>query len=370
MTHRERWIKVFHFEPVDHVPDEEFGYWDDTLRRWHNEGLPEFVSDNGKADRWFGFAPRRGIPSHHGIIPGFEHQVLEEDERHRIIRGGDGVTCMINKNGSSTIPKYIRFPIETRADWDDFKKRLDPNDPQRYWDDAFWAKFREDIKKADGPIQIGCGSLFGWIRNWMGMENAAIACMDDPKWIEEMMEHITQLILATIERGSREVQADFGSFWEDMCYKGGPLISPKMFREWMTPRYKRITDFLKSRGVDLFVVDCDGNISQLVEHWLDGGVNIMFPLEIRGGTDPHAMREKYGRRVLLLGGVDKTQLMGDKAMIRKEIERLKPLVEQGGFIPHVDHRVPPDVSYENYIYYLKCKRDTFGIPEPELSVES
>ena len=67
MTHRERWLKTFHFEPVDHVPDEEFGYWDDTLRRWHSEGLPEFVNDNGKADQWFGFAPRRGVPVHHGL---------------------------------------------------------------------------------------------------------------------------------------------------------------------------------------------------------------------------------------------------------------------------------------------------------------
>ena len=364
MTHRERWLGTFHFEPVDHVPDEEFGYWGETLQRWHADGLPEWVDDNGKADRWFGFAPRHGVPVHHGLMPGFEHKVIEEDDRHVTLRGEDGVVCMVNKDGSSSIPKYIRFPVETRADWEDFKKRLDPNDPQRYWDDEFWANVRNKAKGCDCPVGVGCGSLFGWVRNWMGFENCAIAAMEDPEWIEEMIEHITQLILATIDRPSREVRLDYASFWEDMCFRSGPLISPKLFQKWMTPRYKRITDLLKSRGVDIFIVDCDGNIQQLVEHWLEGGVNVMFPLEIRGGTDPHALREKYGRQVLLLGGVDKIQLMGDKEMVRKEIKRITPLVEQGGYIPHVDHRVPPDVSYENYLYYLDCKRDTFGIPKP------
>jgi uroporphyrinogen decarboxylase len=90
----------------------------------------------------------------------------------------------------------------------------------------------------------------------------------------------------------------------------------------------------------------------------------MFPLEIQSGSDPYPIREKYGEQVLLLGGVDKMQLIAGKVAIRKEIDRITPLVETGGYIPHVDHRCPPDVTYENYLYYLKTKREAFGIPEP------
>ena len=74
--------------------------------------------------------------------------------------------------------------------------------------------------------------------------------------------------------------------------------------------------------------------------------------------------EEFGRDVLLIGGVDRTQLIADKEAIDREIKRITSLVEQGGFIPHVDHRCPPDVSYSNYLYYLKLKREVFGIPEP------
>jgi uroporphyrinogen-III decarboxylase len=142
------------------------------------------------------------------------------------------------------------------------------------------------------------------------------------------------------------------------------MVSPTMFRRFTSAGYKRITDLLKANGCDVVIVDCDGNLQQLVEIWLDSGVNCMFPLEIRGGSDPWPIREKYGERVLLAGGVDKPQLIAGKEAIRNEIKRIEKLVEMGGFIPHVDHRCPPDVTYENYLYYLDLKRDTFGIPRP------
>jgi uroporphyrinogen decarboxylase len=198
----------------------------------------------------------------------------------------------------------------------------------------------------------------------MGFENAAAACAEQPDLIHDMMEHITNLVLRVVERAVREVPLDYASFWEDMCFRNGPMISPWMFKEFMVPRYKRITDLLKEHGVDVVYVDCDGDINQLVGLWIEGGVNCMFPLEIRGGSDPYPMRAKYGRQVLLMGGVDKTKLIEGKAAIRQEVRRLEKLVADGGYIPHVDHRCPPDVTYKNYLYYLKTKREAFGIPEP------
>jgi uroporphyrinogen decarboxylase len=132
-----------------------------------------------------------------------------------------------------------------------------------------------------------------------------------------------------------------------------------MFKEWMVPRYKRLISILNRHGIDVVITDCDGNINELVGLWIEGGVNCMFPLEINSHTIPAELRAKYGQQVLLAGGVDKIQLAGGKKEIEQEIERLRPTVETGGFIPHVDHRVPPDVSYDNYLYYLKLKRQEF-----------
>jgi uroporphyrinogen decarboxylase len=56
--------------------------------------------------------------------------------------------------------------------------------------------------------------------------------------------------------------------------------------------------------------------------------------------------------------------MKSKEAIDAELLRLKPLVEEGGYIPTVDHRVPPEVSLENYVYYLKAKRKLIGRADP------
>lgn len=365
MNQRERWLAAMHFHSVDHVPDEEFGYWDETFPIWHAQGLPEYVNSNERADVFFGFELREWAPCSVNMKPGFEYRVLEEDDRHQVVQDWDGATKMINKDKSSSIPKFLKFPIETRADWDGFKNRLDAATPGRVPESSNWQAWKEHSTASGVAAGVHAGSLFGWIRDWMGFENVSYAIMDDPGLIQEMMDRITDLILAVIEPLAQDFKFDFAAMWEDMCFNHGPILQPRYFDEWMVPRLKRITDMLRKNGCDVIYVDCDGNINELVQLWLDAGVNCMFPLEMRGGTDAVKLREKYGNQILLLGGVDKTRLIAGKDEIKKEIARIKPLVDDGGYIPHVDHRCPPDVTYENYLYYLKAKRDAFGIPDPE-----
>jgi len=368
MTHRERWLRTMHFQSPDHIPDQEFGYWSDTLVRWRKEGLPEWVTDDGKAERYFGFAPAAGVPVNQGLIPGFESRTIEETDEYVIYIDGSGVKQMVPKDGHSTIPKYLEFPLKGPEDWPKFVERLNPNDPERYPKPADWEAWKQRWARPDReiPLFIGAGSLFGWIRNWMGFEGVALAVYDHPRWMHEVVDYLCDFLIRTMERALNEVPGiDGAGMWEDMAFRSGTIISPKMFDELLVPRYKRLTDRLREAGVDVVWLDCDGNISEVVGLWLKGGVNCMFPVEVRGGSDPVAIRRKYGHDVLMMGGVDKTRLIEGKKAIDEEIARLAPIVEDGAYIPHVDHRCPPDVSYENYLYYLHRKREMFGIPEPQ-----
>jgi uroporphyrinogen decarboxylase len=365
LTHRERFLRTMHFEPVDHVPDEEFGYWDNTLTLWHEQGLPQEVDSNWKADVYFGFAPRASIGVHEGLLPGFERKVLDDTGEHVLIRDEHGATCEIHGSGQDSIPHFIDFLLKGREEWErEFKPRLNPDDPRRLPSGESWERQKQELRKGDVAVGIGIGSLYGWMRDWMGFERAAMMVYDDPGLVEEIMETITQVVVRTIEWAAPQVTIDFGAGWEDMCFVNGPMISPATFEKLMVPRYKRITDALKRHGCDIIYTDCDGNANALVPLWLKGGVNGMFPVEVAAGTDPLPIRDKYGKEVLLLGGVNKRSLALGKEAIRKEIARIAPVVKEGGWIPHVDHRVPPDVSFEDYRYYLALKRETFGIPEP------
>ncbi|UCC67094.1 MAG: hypothetical protein JSV79_08065 [Armatimonadota bacterium] len=365
MTHRERWLRTMRFEAVDHVPDEEFGYWDNTLTLWHEEGLPREIDSNERADVYFGFAPRAQVPVDQGPAPGFEQRVLEERGDHVLIQDEHGATCEVHKSGQDSIPHFVDFMLKGREEWErEFKPRLNPEDPERRPEEADWERMKGEWEERDYPLGIGIGSLYGWMRDWMGFERAAMMVYDDRGLVEEVMEQITQVVLATIEWAAPQVELDFAAGWEDMCFKNGPMISPTTFEELMVPRYRRITELLSKHGCDIIYTDCDGNINQLVGLWLEAGINCMFPVEVAAGSDPIELRDKHGREILLLGGVNKRALIAGKEAIRKELKRIAPYVKEGGWIPHVDHRVPADVTLENYRYYLALKRETFEIPEP------
>ena len=379
MSSRERFLNVFQYKEVDHVPDVEFGYWTETLIRWHKEGLPSWVTDDVKANIFFGFEGRRteipigekiplGFHDFRVVVPfrSFKREILDEDERSYIVRDQFGVISIQWKPGvSESIPKFIEFPVKDRESWESYKERFDIEGI--HYPDS-WEILKERYRNRTYPLGIDAGGFFGWMRNLMGLENLCLTFYKDPDLISDMLDFRTEMVLKAIEKAVREVRPriDYAHWWEDMCYNKGPLISPRLFEEFMVPRYKRITSFLREHGIWINIVDCDGYIDPLVPLWLKAGINCMFPLEIRAGTDPIRLREKYGRKVLLLGGVDKRALIRGKRAIEKEMERLKPLIEEGGYIPTVDHRVPPDVSYENYLYYLSEKRKIlFNAPRME-----
>ena len=146
-----------------------------------------------------------------------------------------------------------------------------------------------------------------------------------------------------------------------MAYKAGPLVNPRLFRDKLGPHYRRITDVLHQHGITIVSLDCDGVIDKLIPTWLENGVNTMFPIEV--GTWNASLapwRERFGRDLLGVGGVDKRIFGKDRAAVDAEIERQRGLVELGGYVPCPDHRIPGDARWELVQYYCQRMRETFG----------
>ena len=361
MNDRERWKRTMHFQNVDHVVDMECGFWPETLTAWHQQGLPLEVSDAYAAARYFGLwrLNQELVAVNLGLWPPFERKLLHEDGRYQTIVDRDGVVCRIYSDGSSTVPEHLKFPVERCEDWAVLERRLDPQDPARY--PSNWEELKGRWRTRTCPMGIYLGGFFGWARKWMGVTRLCTAFVDEPSLVHRIMRHLAEFIAAAIEKAVCEVELDFVLFWEDMCFRGGPLISPGMFKAFLSPCYRHVTDLLRRNGIDVVIVDCDGDIAKLVPLWLEAGVNTMFPLQIRNGTDVFALRRQYGKDLLLCGGVDKTRLSG-QSCDRRRNERMR-LVAMGGYIPHLDHLVPPDITLDNFEYYLKIKRQAMGISQ-------
>jgi len=365
----DRYYRVFTYQDVDRVPDVEFGYWPQTIRRWLKEGLPlELTPEEQnqmflrKLDDFFGFEHEGvGISARCHMNPAFEPEELGREGDSVIVRTADGVIARRfgNDVDESSIPHFIRFPVETPDDWAAMKERYRIDDPTRRRPDDELAAVREGAA-AGKMVSIGFIGFYGQLRNWMGMENLSCAFFEYPDMIHDMVAHWAELCAGQIENLPDDIVIDHVSWWEDMASKNGPLVGPHTFREFLQPGYHRVMTAAKKRGAVIGIVDCDGNPHDIVANWLEEGVNIMFPLEVTAGVDPYAWREEFGKDLRLKGGIAKAPLVQGGAAIDAELERLKPLLDQGGFIPHLDHLVPPDIPYDHYQYYLEKKRKMIG----------
>jgi uroporphyrinogen decarboxylase len=383
MDSTERIMAVLNFQQPDQMPIMDMGYWNETMDRWREEGLPEEVlqvpagdylpgvdlrtywgDDYGNRMRilqvedYFGIehwlVPPR-LPIMETIFPFFEVEVLEDKGDTVIVRDRLGFILEKPKQGTA-FPRFVEFPVKTRQDYERLRPRLDPDSPGRYcrgWDT--WAR---RLLARGKPLSIWFRGFFGFPRDLMGLENLCMAYYLDPDLVQMIVEDRCQFIKRLFVPVLERFHVNCVLIWEDMAYNHGSMISPKTFRRFMLPYYQEVNDFFHSKGVDRTLADSDGNIVELCSLFIEGRADGVYPLEIAAGSDPVILRERYPDFVLM-GGIDKRALAAGPEAIDRELERLVPVVEKGGYLPMVDHLVPPDVSLENYQYFLQRRRELF-----------
>lgn len=384
MDQAERAIAILDYQPYDRVPVIHFGYWRETLVKWASEGhIPAEWARNWGDGNPVDLLLNQRLGFDHGwqqfcypngfLDPGFTHEVIRKlPDGSEHVRDGNGVV-LLRMPGAGSIPAEIEHLLVDR-----------PSFEQHYRHRLQWRPARVDdmvIHEADGnrttfatgglalltgprPYFLGLhlGSLLGNIRNVIGVEGLAYLQADDPALLAEIVALVGDLCYRNAERvlaaGARFAYAHY---WEDICYRNGPLVSPTFFSEVIGPHYRRITGLLHRHGIHLIGVDCDGCIDTLLPIWLENGVNVMFPIEV--GTWSASLepwRGQYGRELRGVGGMDKRAFARDRAAVDAEVERLARLVDLGGYIPCPDHRIAPDACFELVCYYCAQMRKRFG----------
>jgi uroporphyrinogen-III decarboxylase len=257
-----------------------------------------------------------------------------------------------------SMDQYLTFPVTDRASWEDVKRRYNSHSPARYpqwWDDT-----RRCLAARDYPLALthnGCFGLYSFLRRLMGTELACTIFYDDPMLAEEMLDYLTDYLIEVTHRALHDVEIDYFNYFEDLSYNAGPLVGPNIFRKFLMPRYRRINDHLRAHGVQHIWLDSDGNTEVLIPLIIEMGVTVHWPLERASNMDPLKLQREYGRDLAFIGGIDKRAVAKGKAAIDEEMYHHVPqMLERGGYIPTLDHAFPPDISYENFLYYLELKK--------------
>lgn len=365
MTNRERALNLLHYKPVDRIPAVHFGYWRELLYEWAEQGhiekeLADRWGDSNDADRaldrligWdFDWACTRG--ANMGLSPAFEAKVLEElPDGTRRVQSRTGMIERV-KPGITSIPSEDDYLLKDRAAFEELYRPKMQYFAERVNTESY--KTFNETRSYDRPVGISLGSVLGQIRDITSVAGMSYLIYDEDEELfadivdtyAEMQYKCVEAVLAT---GAR---FDFGHFWEDICFKNGPLVSPALFDELTAKHYKKRCDLCHKYGIDIISLDCDGVTEKLLPTWFENGVNTMFPIEVGvWGDQFEPARRKFGEGMLGVGGMDKTALRKDKAAVDAELERMRRLASMGGFIPCPDHRLMPGTKFELVQYYAE-----------------
>ena len=361
MTGRERFLKQMNGGSFDRTFNMEFGYWDENFSLW-KMFIDNGITNNAEADRFFSFDRIEVIGGKTWMNPPFSQEIIERREGSNLVLDANGVICEVQTTGHASIPHFLRSSIEIPDDWKKVKEeRFRLDDPDRILDiEALKKRHPAD---RDYPLGVWCGSMIGSIRDMLTFEGLAFASFDYPEMVEDMVETCCQLVEHTLDQLLPNFEFDYASGWEDICFRSGPLVSVEFFRDIVMPRYKRIRRKLDQHGIELWYTDCDGDVRPILPYLLEGGINCLFPFEVMGCAHPGELLDQYQGQLRIMGGVDKIQLGAGREAIRRYLDTLVPYVERGGYIPFCDHRCPPNVAEEDYLFYLDLKKKMFGLKE-------
>jgi len=375
MNARERFTATMTFKKPDRIPFTPGGGRESTLKAWHSQGLPEDVSDYhayirqliGMAPEEIGDEPRPNLFADTRMIPTFEEKVIERRERSLVVQDWKGNICEISDEFDVTYlrnaidfvtRKWIKCPVESREDWRDMKRRYDADDPARFPED-----FADNARKAAGRTYVGVISFSGpfWqLREWLGFEGLCMMFLDNPDFVHEMVDFWSDFVAEILERTFEHYVPDHMIVNEDMAYKEKPMIGPDMCREFLAPCWRKWTDLARSAGVPVLDVDSDGHAGELIPVWIEAGFNANSPQEVAAGNDLPAYRRTFGTKMAYRGGVDKRAMAKGGDVIKQEIDRVRPVIDAGGYIPGCDHGVPADVSWPDFVDYCRLLAEATG----------
>jgi uroporphyrinogen-III decarboxylase len=370
MNAREKFNAVMNFETDCQNMKTEYGYWAGALDKWAKDGLPKI--GNLPENYLDGDLVRISLPLRPGsgfvdrslisyfnldpyptkfpcdFSPMLEGKVIEDNDKHKIFVDEYGLTQKVLKK-SASVPMIVKYVIKSAKDFNKYKDLYDKDYSKRLPKD--WNNLVKELKDRNFAIRLG-GYPFGFsgiARTLMGDVNYMLSLYDNPALLKDINEFYLNFVMNYWSEILNQIDMDWVMIWEDMAFRGGSFISKEAFREFLSPYYIRLVDFLKQYRIKNIIVDSDGLVEELIPLWLEAGVTGVFPLE--AVNDLVKIRERHPK-LQMLGGVDKKILMsGSGKDIDKELEQVSLLIKKGGYIPHIDHAIPMDAEWDKFKEY-------------------
>ncbi len=355
---REEYIELMTFGSFERpMFSELFGPLVGLDKEWREQGASE-EEINMVAFDW-DYVPVVQCGGQTGIFGGQPERIIEDNDEYIIKQDDLGRRTKLLK-GYSTIPLPLDYPVTDMDSWLKVKPLLEFSEERIDWDLVLHAR---QMQQAGHLVVAYLPGGFDMPRQLMGEEITCLSYFMQPELMQDMIQTMTDTSFKVLDRISDKLMIDQLSVHEDLAGKTGPLLGPNEIGIYVKPYFRKIWDMLSSKGTKLFDMDSDGNVNPILDALIESGINSMHPFEPAAGMDIVEVRKKYGQKMVMRGGIDKHVLRQDKEAIRRELEyKLQPLMQEGGCVFGLDHRIPNGTPLENYRYYVDTAREILNLP--------
>ncbi len=222
---------------------------------------------------------------------------------------------VLTKKGYLGLPMYRRGLLKSAEDW----QALDKAKIHRILNGARAALQRVNKEYGERLFIFGLVTPGLFEPTWqsMGFETFVLATRKNKALLKEMIAFYEELYLKGLDiiaaAGIRGAVLP-----DDLAYRSGPMLNPKLLEELLGGSYRRITNRAHSLGIKILFHSC-GNITTLLKWLADCGFDAVHPLEPTAGMELSKAKELVGDRLCLVGNIDVTRILVDAG--KEEVEK-------------------------------------------------
>ena len=241
------------------------------------------------------------------------------------------------------------------ATLDQHRRAYDPTDSARWpdnWETRVSTWRDRDSVLTCVPWNEGFFQIIG-IADGRSLNTALTLLCEEPAWIETAMDAYAGFLEDLIPRVLADVEVDYATFREPVASNHGPVVSPETYARCAAPALKRVVDCLERHGVRHRVMWSAGAVQDLVPTWVDAGITGLYVNQAgQAGVRYGALRREFGTELVLFGGVDWRAVVKGPAWTESVLELdVRPLLEQGSYVPYLDDTVRSYMPWDHFRYY-------------------
>lgn len=256
----------------------------------------------------------------------------------------------------------VRYEIESLDELKEYVQKAEPVSWE--WLRNHWVPSVREMQQRFAPLTMfvpGSGCGFHAAYGLMGQEQFCYAIYDAPKEVWALLEITGETAYRFAKVTAEEQLCPLYFIGDDIAYKNGLLFSPSFLRETFLPMLRRCIEPLHEAGIKV-VFHSDGNLWQILDEMVDAGIDGLNPIEPLAGMDLDKLKQRYGKKLILVGGIDCSVLLplGTPEQIREAVkEAVRVAAPNGGFFIGSSSEITPATPLENVLaFYQACR--TFG----------